>query len=201
MHPKKIIIAGGGTAGWMSASLLQHNWPASEIVLIESEKIGTIGVGEGSTPGLRQFFSTLNISEEEWMPCCNATYKSGIEFVQWSEVSGYEDYFHPFFSSLDLDTGKLFCKLATEQKSGFPNNAHPDHFFVSTQIAKKNKAPISSTQQNFSLDYGYHFDAGLLAGFLKKRCLKLGLLQINDDIIEVETDESGNVAALITQKK
>jgi 2-polyprenyl-6-methoxyphenol hydroxylase-like FAD-dependent oxidoreductase len=86
MFPKKIIIAGGGTAGWMSASLLQHSWPQSEIVLIESDNIGTIGVGEGSTPGLQKFFKTLDISEQEWMPYCNATYKSGIEFANWSEV-------------------------------------------------------------------------------------------------------------------
>jgi len=200
MFPKRIIIAGGGTAGWMSASLLQHSWPASEIVLIESENIGTIGVGEGSTPGLRQFFKTLNISDQEWMPHCNATYKSGIEFPNWSEIPGYESYFHPFFSTLDLETGNLFFKLAKEQKSGFPNNAHPDHFFISKQIASQHKAPISLNRQNFSLDYGYHFDAGLLAVFLKKRCLGLGLQHISDDISDVETDETGGVKALITAR-
>jgi hypothetical protein len=127
----------------MSASLLQHSWPGSDIVLIESESIGTIGGGEGSTPGLRQFFKTLNISDQEWMPYCNATYKSGIEFSNWSEIPDYESYFHPFYSTLDLETGNLFFKLVKEQKNGFPNNAHPDNFFVSTQIANQHKAPIS----------------------------------------------------------
>mgnify|MGYP006084909059 FL=1 len=200
MFPKKIIIAGGGTAGWMSASLLQHSWPESDIVLIESENIGTIGVGEGSTPGLRNFFKTLNISEQEWMPFCNATFKSGIEFPNWSVTPGYESYFHPFFSSLDSDTGKLFFKLAKEQKSGFPNNAHPDHFFISKQIAYQNKAPKSLNTQNFRLDYGYHFDAGLLAIFLKKRCLNLGLKHISDDITDVKMNEFGEIKELITNK-
>jgi hypothetical protein len=200
MFPKKIIIAGGGTAGWISASLLQHSWPESEIVLIESENIGTIGVGEGSTPGLRRFFKTLNISEQEWMPHCNATYKSGIEFANWSEILGYESYFHPFFSSLDLETGNLFFKLANEQKCGIPNNAHPDHFFVSKQIANQHKSPISINTPNFNLDYGYHFDAGLLAQFLKKRCLDLGLLHIGDDISDVITGKTGCVEGLVTDK-
>ena len=68
MYPKKIIIAGGGTAGWMSASLLQHSWPDAHIILVESENIGTIGVGEGSTPFLKDFFKKLNIADHEWMP-------------------------------------------------------------------------------------------------------------------------------------
>lgn len=78
MYPKKIIIAGGGTAGWMSASLLQHSWPDAQIILIESDNIDTIGVGEGSTPSLKQFFKKLNIADHEWMPKCNADRKSVV---------------------------------------------------------------------------------------------------------------------------
>jgi len=198
MYPKKIIIAGGGTAGWMSASLLQHSWPKARIVLIESENIGTIGVGEGSTPYLKQFFKKLNIAEHEWMPDCNATYKSGIEFPNWSETPGYESYFHPFFSPLDIETGELFFKKAKAQKRGVCSNAHPDYYFVNTQIAQKCKAPISEHYPNLDIDYGYHFDAGLLATFLKKRSLTLGLINIIDDITEVEMHENGDIKGLIT---
>jgi 2-polyprenyl-6-methoxyphenol hydroxylase-like FAD-dependent oxidoreductase len=199
MYPKKIIIAGGGTAGWMSASLLQHSWPNAHIILIESENIGTIGVGEGSTPYLKEFFKKLKIADQEWMPKCNATYKSGIEFPNWSERAGYESYFHPFFSHLDIETGELFFKQAKAQKRGVCSNAHPDYYFVNTQIAKKCKAPRSETYQNLDIDYGYHFDAGLLATFLKDRCLGLGLINVIDDIVDVEVATNGDISSLVTK--
>jgi hypothetical protein len=199
MYPKKILIAGGGTAGWMSASLLQHSWPDAHITLIESANIGTIGVGEGSTPYLKQFFKKLNIAEQEWMPKCNATFKSGIEFPNWSENAGYESYFHPFFSHLDIETGELFFKQAKAQKRGICSNAHPDFYFVNTQIAQKCKAPISETYQNLDIDYGYHFDAGLLASFLKERSLGLGLVNVIDDIVDVEVSKNGDVSSLVTK--
>lgn len=200
MYPKKVVIAGGGTAGWMSATLLQYSWPEAQITLVESQNIGTIGVGEGSTPYLKQFFKKLNIAEYEWMPLCNATYKSGIEFPNWSETPGYKSYFHPFFSPLDIETGDLFFKLAKAQKRGVSSNAHPDFYFVNTQIAQKCKAPISENYQNLDIDYGYHFDAGLLASFLKQRCLKLGLVNVIDDITSVEVSTNGDISGLNTKK-
>ena len=199
MYPKKIIIAGGGTAGWMSASLLQHSWPKAHIILIESQNIGTIGVGEGSTPYLKQFFKKLNIADHEWMPSCHATYKSGIEFPNWSERPGYESYFHPFFSPLDIETGELFFEQAKAQKLGVCSNAHPDYYFVHTQIAQNCKAPISETYQNLDIDYGYHFDAGLLASFLKNRCLRLGLENVIDDITDVKVSKNGDINGLVTK--
>ena len=94
----KIIIVGGGSAGWMAAnSILSQLNKNIKVTLVESETIGTIGVGEGSTPYLKEYFKALNIPESEWMPACNATYKVGIDFVNWSTVKGYESYFHPFF--------------------------------------------------------------------------------------------------------
>ena len=81
---KRIVIAGGGTAGWMAASLMHHRWASKgiQICLVESPNIGIIGVGEGSTPTLKRFFSDLAIAESDWMPECNATYKVNIEFLR-----------------------------------------------------------------------------------------------------------------------
>ena len=88
--PRSVIILGGGTAGWMTANLLHRRWADSgtKVALVESPEIGIIGVGEGSTPQLKAFFDEIGISEAEWMPRCNATYKAGIEFVGWSERPG-----------------------------------------------------------------------------------------------------------------
>src|SRR5690606_14801801 len=100
-NPQKIIIVGGGTAGWMTANLILSRWRDVDICLLESSDIGIVGVGEGSTPHLKLFFEELGIPESEWMPRCNATYKNGIYFSGWSTIPGYEEYFHPFPAQVD----------------------------------------------------------------------------------------------------
>ncbi|MDU0113874.1 tryptophan 7-halogenase [Psychrosphaera aquimarina] len=119
-RPNDILICGGGTAGWMAANLFMHNWPGANVTLIESDNIGIIGVGEGSTPSLKQFFKILGISDQEWMPQCNATYKVGIRFPNWSDKQGYESYFHPFFSELDIKPGEPFFITANYKEKAFP---------------------------------------------------------------------------------
>ncbi len=91
---KKIVIVGGGTAGWMSALIMARQWTAQgfQIELLESPAVEIIGVGEGSTPALKVFFDLLGIAEAEWMPECNATYKCGISFENWSTRPGYGRY-------------------------------------------------------------------------------------------------------------
>ena len=100
---RKIVIVGGGSAGWMTAMILANGLirHGIEISVLESPMVGIIGVGEGSTPWLRGFFDSLGIEESEWMPECNATYKCGITFDGWSTKPGFESYFHPFASMLD----------------------------------------------------------------------------------------------------
>ncbi|TDF35847.1 tryptophan 7-halogenase [Alteromonadaceae bacterium M269] len=194
-----IIIAGGGTAGWMAANLIQQSWPQTRVTLIESKTIGTIGVGEGSTPYLKHFFKQLGITDEQWMPACNATYKTGIQFSSWTNKPGYSSYFHPFFSQLDIKPGDPFFYNANMQRMGYQANAHPDKYFVNTQLAAQCLAPIPNREIGFELDYGYHFDAGLLGTFLKQRAIQLGVEHIEGDIENVEVSESGNISHLVTK--
>src|SRR5439155_22827043 len=100
---RKIVIVGGGSAGWMTAMTLAAALlpKGIELEVFESPIVGIIGVGEGSTPWLRGFFDALGIEESEWMPACHATYKCGITFDGWSTKPGFESYFHPFASMLD----------------------------------------------------------------------------------------------------
>ena len=104
--PFRIVILGGGTAGWMAASFIAQRWRDRRVhvTVIESPDIGIIGVGEGSTPQLKAMFDTLGIAERDWMPACNATYKNGISFHGWSARLGFEHYFHPFQTNLDSHT-------------------------------------------------------------------------------------------------
>ena len=101
--PLHIVVLGGGTAGWMAACLMAHHWPRARVVVmvVESPDIGIIGVGEGSTPQLAAFMRKLGLTDAEWMPRCNATYKAGIRFHRWSEKPGFASYFHPFATALD----------------------------------------------------------------------------------------------------
>lgn len=194
-----MLIVGGGTAGWMAANLLAHRLRENkvDITLVESDAIATVGVGEGSTPYLKHFFRTLDIPESEWMPACQATYKCGIRFPNWSVTPGFESYFHPFFSPLDREVGEEFFRLADRCRMGEPASALPDHFFHAPYLSDAAMAPIPQRPLPFELDYAYHFDAGLLGAFLKKKAIAGGVVHRIDTVSEVVV-EDGQIKHLET---
>jgi flavin-dependent dehydrogenase len=197
--PRSVIILGGGTAGWMTASLLHERWSkhGTKVSLIESKAIGIIGVGEGSTPQLKAFFDEIGVGEAEWMPRCNATYKAGIEFAGWSERPGFEQYFHPFPTDVDGFTQKSFFHATRVRRSGRDVPAHPDPFFVPTRLARQGLAPIAPANFPFFVSYGYHFDAHLIGAFLAGRGTSRGIEHVDARIASVELDQEGKVEALI----
>ncbi len=167
--PFRILIVGGGAAGWMAASLMARRWAGSavEIAVLESPEIGIIGVGEGSTPQLKAFFRTLGIAERDWMPLCNATYKNGISFHGWSDALGCASYFHPFPSPIDAHTAPAFNYHTHLRRRGVDVAATPDRFFLSAKLAQRRLAPIASRNFPFEIAYGYHFDAHLVGQLLR----------------------------------
>ncbi|MGJ8692540.1 MAG: tryptophan halogenase family protein [Thalassotalea sp.] len=195
---KKIVIVGGGTAGWMCASLMAKQWQQQvEIILIESDSIGTIGVGEGTTPTIKHFFERLNISEQEWMPQCSATYKTGIQFDGWSSIENYESYFHPFYSPLDNTYQHEFKQNCFLKRKGIDVQAHPDKFIVAAELGKHHKAPISPENLPFKMTYAYHFDAGLLAKFLKTKAQAWGVKHLIGTIEQVGKTTDNNLSHVI----
>ncbi|WP_260681552.1 tryptophan halogenase family protein [Aliiglaciecola sp. M165] len=197
----KIIILGGGTAGWMTANLLQHTLSQHEftVTLIESPDIGIIGVGEGSTPHLKVFFDTLGIEEQQWMPKCNATYKNGITFKGWSLEPGFEHYFHPFPSRPDRQTAGGFLINSLLRRQGHDVDPHPNQYFLSAYLAKHFKHPKTQAKFPLSINYGYHFDSALLGEYLKRVAIDRGVKHIEAKIDEVKTHLSGDIQALIDE--
>ena len=198
-QPKSIVILGGGTAGWMAACLLNHHWGAlgTKVSLIESSDIGIIGVGEGSTPQLKHFFDTLGVSEAEWMPRCNATYKSGIAFGGWAQRPGFESYFHPVPTAVDGFTAPQFFYNTRARRTGRDVWAHPDRFFLPAALAEARLAPLAPPNFPFATSYGYHFDAQLVGAFLRELATRRGVEHVDAKIASVELNESGDVEGLV----
>lgn len=195
---RRFVILGGGTAGWMAANLLLHHWGGAgiEVVVIDSSRIGIIGVGEGSTPQIKRFFETIGLAEEEWMPRCQATYKNGIRFAGWSDQSGHEGYFHPFPSNLDDRTQPAYFLNSYLRRRGYDVAAHPDRFFLAAYLARECLAPLPARNFPFVQLYGYHFDASLLGGVLREHAIGRGARHIDCEIDEVVLAEDGNIAEL-----
>ncbi|HXG81269.1 MAG TPA: tryptophan halogenase family protein [Sphingomicrobium sp.] len=200
-RPGRVIILGGGTAGWMAAMLFHHHWSAegSKVALIESRDIGIVGVGEGSTPQFKAFFDQMGIAEAEWMPRCNATYKVGIEFAGWSDKTGFERYFHPFPTALDGHTAPQFFHHARLRRLGRDVEAHADPWFVPTLLARQRKAPHPAANFPFLTSYGYHFDAFLVGDYLREIACQRGVERVEATVAEVELDDKGDIAALLAE--
>jgi 2-polyprenyl-6-methoxyphenol hydroxylase-like FAD-dependent oxidoreductase len=198
--PRSLLIVGGGTAGWMTANSLLQAWPETYITLVESADIGIIGVGEGATPFLKQYFRELGIPESEWMPACDATYKVGISFENWSGVATAPSYFHPFYSALDTPPADLFFHNCGLRRRGFDASANPNDYFVAAHLAKNNLSPIFSGNQPIDIDYAYHFDSVKLGQFLRDKAKQKGLIHVVDNVSDVQIANNGDIKQLICEK-
>jgi flavin-dependent dehydrogenase len=198
MIKQKVLIVGGGTAGWMTACLMAKRWVTlgHEVALVESKNIATIGVGEGSTPYLKKFFDYLDVDEKEWMPLCNATFKANICFKHWSTVKGFEQYSHPFPSEVDQFNYSKFFAHTVAKRKGIMVEALPDKFLLGSALSARNLEPLPSTNFPFESLYGYHFDAVLLGTFLQTKAVQLGVKHHIDDIDRVTLNNDGNIASV-----
>ncbi len=193
------VILGGGTAGWMTACLLAKVWPQHNVTVVESPEVGIIGVGEGSTPQLRAFFRTLGLSEGDWMPKCNATYKNGISFKGWSERPGFESYYHPFATELDHRTLPDFAYNTRARRTGRDVWAHPDRFFLPAHLSANSLGPVAAESFPFDVSYGYHFDAYLVGAVLRDHAKTLGVSHLERHVETVDVSETGLVTALLAR--
>jgi hypothetical protein len=195
--PFRFVILGGGTAGWMAAALLVRAFGESaEIVVVESPEIGIVGVGEGSTPQLQAFFRTLGLAEEAWMPVANATYKTGISFIGWSDDPAFASYFHPFPSPIDTHTQPAYFLNGRARRAGFAVEARPDAYFLAAALARKKLAPLPAYYFPFEVAYGYHFDAHRIGAVLRAYAEERGARRIEAMVDSAALSERGDISAL-----
>ena len=200
-RPPRVVVLGGGSAGWITACLLHHRWAdrGGTVTVVESPEIGIIGVGEGSTPQLKAMFDHLGIAEAEWMAACDATFKLGIRFTGWSERPGFESYFHPFPGPVDLHTEPGFTHNCMLARRGFDVPAHPDNWFLAARLVGEGKGPHPADSFPFAPSYGYHFDAHKLGAFLRDWATQRGVTHLERRVAKVELAEDGDVAALLCE--
>jgi len=204
---KKLLILGGGTAGWMAANMMNHylgrnkediaNSKAWEITVVESPQIGIIGVGEGSTPQLKKFFDLLDITESQWMPACSATFKNGISFIDWSEHTQTNRYFHPFPSPFDRQTAAAFLYHCQMRSRGMDVPVNPDDFFLSAHLAKFKLSPKPLPgKPQVPLNYAYHFDSAKLGAFLCQHAVSNGVRHISSTMESVLQHPDSGIQAI-----
>ena len=196
---RRIVIVGGGTAGWMAAAALARfaGGGGRRIVLVESEAIGTVGVGEGTIPPIVEFNHQLGIDEGEYLRASHATYKLGIEFVDWTEPG--QRYFHQFGEIGRPLNGVSFHQAWLKYRNR-PSVGPLDAYSMSAVAAASHRFAHSSRDPQSPLSelaYAFHFDASAYGQYLRGFAEKLGAERIEGRIVEVEQDgETGFVTAL-----
>ncbi|MEN0037002.1 MAG: tryptophan halogenase family protein [Cellvibrio sp.] len=187
---KKIVIVGGGTAGWMTAAYLAH-WLDGvdiQVTLVESDQIGTIGVGEATVPGIRQFIKTLEISESEFINATNATFKLGIEFEHWAGEG--KNFFHPFGGyGARLEDRSFHKTWWAARQAGYTDGL--EEFCLCTQLAKAGKFAQPSFEDKSRLawyNYAYHFDASAFARYLRNYAERRGVIRTEGKVNHIQLD-------------
>jgi len=189
---KKVVIAGGGTAGWMAAALLSKTFgKVVDVTLIESEEIGTVGVGEATIPPLVRYLRLLGVKEQEFMAATQATFKLGIQFENWREKN--HRYIHSFGTTgTDHWTAGFQHFWLRDRARG----SAEDYGAYCLELVAAQQSRFSHLPKQ-GLNYAFHLDATLFARFLRKFSEKLGAVRIEGKIVEVDTDpESGFVRSL-----
>ncbi|MBV7260352.1 tryptophan halogenase family protein [Erythrobacter crassostreae] len=197
---RQIAIVGGGSAGWMTAAALSDTLgPNCKITLIESEAIGTVGVGEATIPPIRNFNQRLGIDEATFVKETSGSYKLGIEFVDWARKG--HSYFHPFGQyGAEFDKVPFYHYWMRESLAGSIDGLIDD-FSMCWAMAKAGKfthpqADRRKIQSTF--DYAYHFDAGLYAAYLRKFAETRGVKRIEGRVCDVNrNNEDGFIESVV----
>ena len=194
---RRVTIVGGGTAGWATAAVLSQWLIQVEISLLESEEIGIVGVGEATIPHIRNLLALAGIDPMKMISESKATFKLGIQFVDWGAPG--ESYIHGF-GKIGRDMLWLHPhQLWLAARARVPDKVKSfDHYSINAVACLKNRFAFPDARNQHSpladIDYAYHFDASLLARFLRSESEARGVTRVEGRIIEViQNSESGFV--------
>ncbi len=191
----RYVIAGGGTAGWMmAAALTRFAPPGSQITLVESDAIGTVGVGEATIPQIHNFNRALGLDEQQFVRETRGSFKLGIEFDGWLREG--EAYMHAF-GAIGQSYGLLPFQhyWLRAKRAGL---AKPlAHYSLNELAARNHRMQRGPTRGGMEMPYAYHFDAGLYAAFLRKFAEARGAVRIEGMIASVDQhSENGDITSL-----
>ncbi len=184
------MIVGGGTAGWMAAAALSRflGNAGTRITVVESDEIGTVGVGEATIPPLIAYNSMLGINEDEFLAATQGTFKLGIEFVDWGDIG--ERYFHPFGAHGQDVRGVSFHQLYLRERKRreLPDIAEWSMSAVAAALGRYARPGPDARLPLSQLFYAFHFDAGLYALFLRNYAERGGVRRIEGKIVDTRLD-------------
>lgn len=204
----RVLIVGGGSAGWLTAAFLAKTLGARgagvEITLVESPEIGIVGVGEGTFPSIRATLAAIGIDEARFIRECQATFKQGIRFDHWVRppgAFGQDHYFHPFSQPSARPGGPellpYWLRGAAGEGVPFAQAAT-----MQKRVADLARAPKRQSDPDFCgpMNYAYHFDAACFAKLLAEHGRSLGVRHVLGNVERVELDEEGAIARVHTRE-
>lgn len=204
---KKIVIVGAGSSGWMTAAAMCKHLPDVDLTLIESPNIPIIGVGESTIGHINQYFNFIGLKDEDWMPHCNATYKTSIKFIDFRENPKQEPHvFHYPFGIFDMTAkprGLMDWFLIKAHKPDLDPQNFAEFFHDSILMTDQNKMTRNENGDirgfRFDYDTAYHMDATAFGIYLRDHlCLPTGMTHIYDTVVGVSKDDNG-ITALHTE--
>lgn len=200
---RNIVIVGGGSAGWMTAAALSSMLPSNavNITLIESEQIGTVGVGEATIPDVINFNAMLGIPEQDFLKATNGTFKLGIEFKNWGQIG--DSYFHPFGThGVDMN-GIDFHQFWLRYREAHAGSVIED-FSLCSVSAKNDKFALPTQDPRSVLSqirYAYHFDATAYAKFLRQFSEQRGVRRLEGKVSDVtQYSETGFIQSVTLER-
>jgi len=207
-NKRRILIVGGGTAGWLTAAYLAKFLGLSErshreVTVLESPDIGVIGVGEGTFPTIRTTLQFLGIDERQFIRETAATFKQGIRFMDWAHTpvgAHRHQYFHPFEAPFYAEGTNLVPYWLLQDPATRLPFAHA--MTIQERVAGARRAPKRSSDAAYTapLNYAYHFDAMKLAKLLAQRARELGVQHFEATLSNVHLDASGAIAHIDTHQ-